>query len=378
MRLPNPNIKKHHPCWCGSNRQYKKCHMNREQQTPLTMQEKLNHRRQAYGKEYCLHAKAGSECSSNIIRAHTIQRNGGLSKIAKDGHVYNFIPDEPAMLKDGPASLAPRLLGLKKASTFTGFCGYHDKTTFAPIEDHPFQSTHHHAFLLAYRAICKEIFLKEANWEDIPLIRLLDKGRDIEFQIGLQNDMDLYGTGVKAAINEMTHYKSLYDAALIKSDYTDVQYYIVNTSSTPDFLCSGAFLPEYDFAGNKLQDLMIVDRLLEQITFSIIPTDNGGAVVFSWIGKSEVGTKFLKTLHLLTDQGIPDAIARFTFEHFENTFVSPIWWDGLPSSTQKALMDRQLSGTVVKERTAQSLKDDGVRSVSWLITSRDTNIDFSV
>jgi len=127
-----------------------------------------------------------------------------------------------------------------------------------------------------------------------------------------------------------------------------------------------------------LQDLSCTDQILEQVTFSIIPTDTGGVIVFSWIGNNTAGKRFLKSLDAHSDAELPNVIARIAFEYLENTFSSPTWWDSLDETDKKVLCQRQISGTTLKRRTAQSLRDDGLDIVSWPITSRDTNIDLSI
>ncbi|MCK4604744.1 MAG: SEC-C domain-containing protein [Deltaproteobacteria bacterium] len=82
------------PCWCGSGKKYKKCHLNREHGPRPTFEEGKKLIKKAFDKNYCLHpnAKKG-ECKGDIVKAHTIQRTGGLTRIAKDNHVYRIKPN---------------------------------------------------------------------------------------------------------------------------------------------------------------------------------------------------------------------------------------------------------------------------------------------
>lgn len=368
------NIGRNDLCWCGSGQKYKHCHWNRDRQNPPTLQEQSKTIRASYKKKYCLHPDAGPSCG-NIIDAHTIQRNGGLNKIAKDGHVYTFFPEHVTLLKFG--NFSARLIGIGQASTFTGFCGYHDNKTFAPIEKVHFLSNAKTSFLLGYRAICRELFGKRAQFELSTYFRNLDKGKNTNEQIEWQDFMDYWEIGVVAGMKWLEHYKSVYDTALLRNDYSKVKYYVVKLKDTPDFMCSGAFLPEYDFLGDKLQNLLIPDRLHDPITFSIIATEKGGAVVFNWIGDNKVCTKLIKSLDSLSDEQIPYAIVRLTFEYFENVFASPVWWDSLDHTVRDNLLKRQRGGGATRATLPNSdyLKDDNVRAISWLVTSRETNID---
>ncbi len=245
-------------CWCNSGLKYKDCHLNRSHKEPVLLQEQISWLKKAYAKEYCLHPEASQHnCSKNIIRAHSIQRNGGLSRIARDGHVYNFMPDLPTLIKRKP--IQPKLIGIHSASTFTGFCGHHDNKIFEPIEKYPFESNPHHTFLLGYRAFCRELFLKKAMSEHIALMRSFDKGKGEIEQIQIQDFLNFWETGLDYGLRDATTYKKAYDDSLLRADYSQVWFYIIRFDRPLDFLCSGFITPEYGFDGALLQNLFDVN-----------------------------------------------------------------------------------------------------------------------
>lgn len=162
MKKHKNKIGRNDPCWCGSGKKYKKCHYGREsmeKQSPFSAEKQLI---KNYSKKYCLHPGASeNECNGYIVKAHTIQRSGGLSKIAENGHVLAFRPNMKTLIETG-GKILPKPLGIRKASTFTGFCEYHDSSTFERIEKHPFKTEKEQCFLLSYRALCRELFTKKA------------------------------------------------------------------------------------------------------------------------------------------------------------------------------------------------------------------------
>nr|WP_254359788.1 hypothetical protein [Enterobacter asburiae] len=100
------------------------------------------------------------KCSGKIIHAHSIQRGKILESIAdvsgeNEGKIYHLglAPAEDMQ------SMQPefKLQGIKKFSTFTGFCGGHDKAIFQPIEDVAFSATNKQLNIYAYRAAAKEL-----------------------------------------------------------------------------------------------------------------------------------------------------------------------------------------------------------------------------
>lgn len=370
----NEKIGRNDPCWCKSGIKFKKCHLGRAEMPKVPISEALNFLSASYDAKYCLHPNK-SECSGNIIRAHTIQRNGGLSRIAKDNHVYSFFGNNPVDIEKGKGALSPKLIGLKRASTFTGFCGKHDDAVFAPIEKNPFVSSVEHSFLLSYRAIGRELFTKLAASQGVPFLRTLDRGRDVRTQFKMQKELSEYMSGVNLGLRDIKQCKSEYDNALLSGDYSQVHYYIIKFNNTPDIMCSAGHFPSFDFEGKMLQDLGDSDAKLDHLTFSIIATDSGGAAIFSWLGDCPASIDFIKSLHAQSDSDIPHSLVRYIFEHFENTFFSPNWWESL-SEAARHIIQKRYSTAVnpFKKRYPDCLIDDGLRAVSWAISSRDTNL----
>jgi hypothetical protein len=98
--------------------------------------------------------------------------------------------------------------------------------------------------------------------------------------------------------------------------------------------------------------------------------------VFSWLGENRASEKFVKSLASLSNDLLPHAIIRFTFEHFENIFASPDWWEGLVETAKQALLCRQMSVTMPQrmQRASNYLFDDGLRVVLWKVVARETNL----
>lgn len=375
-------IGRNEPCWCGSGVKYKFCHLNREQDTPITKEELLRIEGNNKSTRLCLHPLAGpSQCRGSIAKAHSIQKSGGLDRIAQKGHVYNFIQDVNQVIVGNASSTVARKIGINQASTFTGFCSYHDTVIFKPIEASPFQSTQQHAFLLAYRAVCMEYYLKAMETNRSPARKIMDRGKPLSEQIRIQHVLRYSHLGVDAGADLMYYYKAKYDQALLANDFSDTNYYIVRLNVIPDFLCSGSMLPDFDFHGNILQEFTyenITNRnyVHDNLTFSLITVGNVGAAVFSWIGICPSCEKLVRSLNTFNDEQIGHALLRFTFEYFENIYASPEWWDSLSNSTKNRLLRRQMSEVhPMISRTANSLSDDNIRATRWPVSARETNLN---
>lgn len=100
----------------------------------------------------------GNNCKKKIIHAHSIQNNAILDRLSKDNHV--IVLDYELDLDKGPKP-GFKFLSKNKATTFTGFCYYHDELIFKPIEKSKIDCENkEHLFLLAYRAVCREFHYK--------------------------------------------------------------------------------------------------------------------------------------------------------------------------------------------------------------------------
>jgi hypothetical protein len=321
----------------------------------------------SFSTGYCLHPTASKEnCSGNIIKAHTIQRSGGLNKIARQGHVYTCLLHRSTFAPNEEYE-EPILVGVKHASTFTGFCARHDNLIFAPIEKYPFQASQEQVFLLVYRGICQELFVKRKTLDSQPFIRQFDKGRSLQVQQFHQWVTANYMQGVKKAVDELEQMKAVFDENLLNSNFSNLAFYVIQFCETPDILCSGVRQPEFDFDGKRIQTLGILTRPAQWLYFSLIATDTGGAAVFAWLPGNVVCEKFVVSLDSLADSAIPHAIVRYAFEFFENTYFSPDWWDRLNQETRSKLVERQkrdIGPTVETTRTSTCLQDDGVRAVN--------------
>lgn len=378
MKKHKRKLGRNDPCWCGSGKKYKKCHYGREsmkKQSPFSAEKQLI---KNYSQKYCLHPGANeNECKGNIVKAHTIQRSGGLSKIAENGHVMAFRPDMKTLIET-EGKILPKPVGIRKASTFTGFCEYHDESTFERIEKYPFKSEKEQCFLLSYRALCRELFTKKAALESVQINRQADMGQPLDVQKEMQFFVSFNEAALKKSFQELSDRKEKYDKSLILKDYSDFTYYGIFLDKLPEVLCSGGFAPEFDFEGNMLQDYINLHKDLESFYFSLIPLEDLGLALFGWIErKNSPCIEFIQSLHALYSKGeIGNALVRFIFDSFENTFFRISWWEALSQNERDSLQNRILSGAL-KERNKDCLIDDGLRTVNWNVSSIFTNLNMT-
>ncbi|MCP3923364.1 MAG: hypothetical protein GY714_12340 [Desulfobacterales bacterium] len=339
-------IGRNEPCWCGSGVKYKKCHLNRENQEPVKPWKAQADLKKAFSAKYCIVPKElKNKCNSKIIKAHTVSKSQNLKKIAIDSHVYAFIPSFENLTKNN-GKLKPELVGINKASTFSGFCKYHDKNLFSPLEDKPFENTKEQCFLLAYRAQAREVFLKISHSKSTDLLKNSDKGTDSLTQEVIQRIAANSKSGTEAGKRDSQYHLDQMNSILLSCDFRNVKTYTIYFKKTPSIMCSTGIFPECDFNGEKLIDLADLTLTPDLLTASIIATESGGAVVFCWIDNENSKKHceaFINSLRAIPKDQITNRLILFFFEFTENIYLNPLWWNSLDEEIKNELIDRVIN-----------------------------------
>lgn len=320
--------------------------------------------------KYCYFSTADKNgCSKKIVNAHTVQKNGALSKISTNGHVRFFKPTFQNLTKN-KGSLEPVLEGVKKASTFFGFCESHDKQIFSPIEDFAFKDCEEHSLLIGYRAVCKEIHAKSEQMRmHVEIDNILKD--DLRYSDQLRQREPLY-RGMQLAESELNSLKSEMENLIVGNNYQGVNYVSIRSSIFTEYMCSGALIPEISFDGGYIQHLGTPKSSSSYLSVNIFSSDTDGIIVFQWLGDSPSNVRFISGLLKKDVTEIPKYITRFVFESLENTFISPAWWNSLSAQDKKIIKTRVMSFSDHKENC---LSEGRIASVNWNINTIKTNVD---
>lgn len=363
------------PCWCGSGKKYKHCHLGHKEKRPLNIWQAEQQLSKIYSSKECLAPDAlKSECSS-VVKAHTVDRSGSLQQIARKGHVYN-LTFTPSRMKESNGKSIPQLVGINVASTFSGFCKYHDNAIFSKIEDILFQASPEQCFLLAYRALARELFMKRAQVKSLSLMEKIIRDKPPPQQLFYREYMDPYAKGVRLGLRDVLHHKSLYDKTLLSGDFSKVQACVLELSRPPLVMCSAAVSPEYDFNKNELPNRIGVDiqQIPYYITFSSFCRGDKGFIVFTWLSDSELSCRmFIESLISIPHDRLTDALVRFFFEYSENLHISPDWWDNLTPEKQNALINKMTNSARFDwDRPSDCIAEDGISYAQWPIINIKT------
>jgi hypothetical protein len=99
------------------------------------------------------------DCTNKSINSHILQKNGILSKIATDNHLWEHTIDQ---FKDGVFKFKKR--GVNQVFSFNCFCNEHDTSLFKKIESDKIDFDDYESCLLfTLRTVYNEIFRKQVN-----------------------------------------------------------------------------------------------------------------------------------------------------------------------------------------------------------------------
>ena len=356
-------------CWCGSSIKYKKCHLNRDQQKPIDTGDAHRVGNAAKSKKYCSVPEGlRSNCSNKIINAHTVSKGSSLLEIADSTNHVLGLKISLANIQKGNGVLIPERIGVNQASTFKGFCSTHDKQLFSCLEDQPFSMEPEQLFSLAYRALCKEIYVKGSNEDVVDLIKESDKGKDFLEQRFIQDFASGYGLGVDTAVKELTILKDKFDAHLLNKEQLEICHLVITSEMPCPVAVSSILCPDVDFEGNPIQDLANLDVIPECVIFNSFSSDGKGFVVFSWLKSGKIIEAFIQTLPKENKDSLKNAILRFFFSVSENIYISPVWWDSLTDQQSTSLTQRVMIGVnPFAPKNNKYLCDDEINYEGWEI-----------
>lgn len=367
FRDPKERMSPNERCWCGSGKKWKKCHKDREQQAPLNIWKHVAETREKFRAGRCSHPEAApNKCEGTPIKSHTVQRAGGLSAIAEGGHVISIKLAFENIFKNS-GKLIPEKIGVRFASTFSGFCGRHDSELFRPLEHGSVDFTAENFFLLSLRSIAYELITKECALAVISAQREMDRGTPFSTQAAIQNQLAIYEQGTLIGLNDAKLWKNRYDEIFRARSFEEFHYYAVVFDGIMPIVGSGAFYPEVDFDGEELQRLGRENQAYEHIAINLTSLENKTIVVAGWLGDDGgPASVFAKSLRKAIGREGVEAVVRLCFEHLENIYFKPTWWSSL-GSKQDWLLERCFSGGPSKLRDNRCLISDGHEFVSPLV-----------
>lgn len=258
-----------------------------------------------------------SNCSKKPIKAHSIQKNKILKHISINGKVISGDIQKTLFTQEFEE------VGINSASTFFGFCNYHDTSIFSEIENQDYIESQEQNFLYAYRACALEYVKKiEAS--------CLYKAALKRFKNGPQEiKLKKMSRGADLGLGDLTKILVDFSNELIKQ--RDIRNY--NIIYTQRFTLqyealmavNSFFYIQYDFEGNLINDLSNPSKIPAPIFLNIFPQNGKTIILFSCLSKDQnIYRNILSNLDNISNSRIEYFFSNLIINHCENLFMSPL------------------------------------------------------
>lgn len=159
--------------------------------------------------------------------------------------------------------------------------------------------------------------------------------RQIEIQLSIKTSIE----GNMKSIGELEHLQSCFHHAIISEswDYFNSEVYFFEGEL--DLISTAVIQIEYDFEGKQYVDLFDLKQDAESMTYSILDTESGGAIVFCWPKETEYLKCFVESFDRIPDKDKGDIFVQHCFLSSESTFFSKKWWDKLSPKQHSRLFE---------------------------------------
>jgi hypothetical protein len=255
-----------------------------------------------------------------------------------ENHVLTFYPLEPD--PHGHLGLKVQKRGWREASTFAAFCDRHDAAIFAPLEASSFSGSKKQIFLIAYRAICWELYQKTRALKSQSIRqRLLDRGAPEHVQRGVQAMLRDQDAGFGRGLEDSMRVKGGMDKSLLMEDYSPYETYEIQLEGPLAIAATGAITPNQSIRGVRLQTLHDVDAQTQWLSFGVDMRDAGPSAVFFWRSNESAPKQYMEEVKALGERELAEFLAQFFFVHCENTYFASSWWEALGEVQQKFMAE---------------------------------------
>lgn len=334
-------------CPCGSGKKYKKCCLQKDEyRRTAEAIVAADHLANRDGRIDCCLYPVNSECNGGIVKAHAIQNNRILKKISDNGRVITVNGVSNYLFQD------TKLNGRSNATTFHGFCKYHDKTVFQDIEDRPFTQTRKQLFLLAYRTFAWHYHKKREQQNKSLLFESVMRTRGFAEN---SDDSKQFRKGMQLGLRDNDIKKEIFDSAILSSDYEILESCIWTIPYEVQFAVSMMYEMMYDIQGIGI-NAHCGDRCEKSIFLNIFPMDGQSYCVWSWFKEDNEYQRFADQFMALDDGEKKNYLNNKLPAWTDSLVISPIMWNGWEKEVQEAFIAHANMGDLY---TAFELEDNG-------------------
>ena len=145
--------------------------------------------------------------------------------------------------------------------------------------------------------------------------------------------------GNQAAENDFNEYTSIFDKAIINSNFDIIETVKIRLNGFARIVVSSAYYLQYDMLGNLLNDVNSLDfKCLKMIMINIFPQENSTFVIFSWLKEnSRFFAEFKKQLLNSDFNKLSICLNNIIPYYSENLAISPKLWASFDELSKKEI-----------------------------------------
>jgi len=335
-------------CPCLSGRKFKFCCYEKSRRkkqvesieySPSRIEYKIHQDWKNANIKMCLSDKI-EECSGPIKRAHSIQNNKFLKRISDDGHLYHITNDLSA--KDFKSKF--KRISRNDASTFYGFCDYHDNVIFEAIEKKEIVPDKLQCFLFAYRAMAIDAHKYFRKLQ-------MHANQFIENPIVNEKFMYFYRKSL-LDLEDVKKDLIIFNGALSRNDYDSLVTFYRKLDFQVAFATTSSFAVERDVNNNLLNDIYSsVSEDMPSIYLTVVPDKGSTHIFISYIKKQgSVYTSYFDQLEGLEETKLQQYLNFLIINYTENIFFSKDYIENLTDQECDSLLNSFSSSIILSTK----------------------------
>ena len=283
-----------------------------------------------------------SQCNGAIKQAHSIQRNKRLSIIEGEVKGQNVVYTLSRVEFESGEIKTLKPVGKKEASTFYGFCDYHDTHLFSPIENFPFDESDYHCFLYSYRSFAHSYHIKKQSLKGYESLR----NKLVPSSHSMLKDRIL---GSELAIVDFKKEKTKLDEMIENKKYDELEYFTCVLPEKFPIACSSVIDPEYTYKNVPINDNLFEPHSMIMLT--VLPDVHQTIIILACFKDDEKGIILLDELEEIKyPLHFEKAISSLMINNAENTFFAPAFWNALGKAGQKQLCKELLNTATIQPK----------------------------
>lgn len=319
-------------CPCNSGKKYKDCCKHKAAKIFHNNNEALHFTGQQMKKSksrFCLY-EGCTQKGKSIIKAHALQENRILSKLADNGKVImqDFSKD-PVILEIKKGQPEPFYflteVSISTATTATCFCKTHDDKLFAKIEKRQFDLqtlNDEQRFLFAYKTFSFELYTQIAaqkfNFLMFSNVPQTTKSPLVIYQY----------RSAQEKLQDLQYYKRYFDNALKNADFGGLETITIEIPFEIQFANYMAISPPFDITGKKVKAFDKTSKRLKFIFFTSFPVENKSYILISALKEDlKHFSKYFEEIRNAPLELVKYYINILIPLYSQNLIISPLLWD---------------------------------------------------